>query len=112
MSTPSLRGKQGWARRNSPLPLKREGDSRSMKPFNWHWRRINPMGIIQDTRRQAPLGIADTVHPARLITALLSGLLICLLEVIFVVSFAALVFSGHQASLLPQALGFMLAGNA
>jgi SulP family sulfate permease len=70
------------------------------------------MGVIQDIGKQVPLGIANKWRPASLATALLSGLLIYLLEIIFVISFAALVFSGHQASQLPQALGFILAGNA
>jgi sulfate permease, SulP family len=48
---------------------------------------------------------------AGLPTSLLSGLLTYMLEVIFVISFAALVFSGPLARQLPQALGFILAGN-
>src|SRR5258708_1489449 len=63
-------------------------------------------------RKQFSKWMADEFRPAVLATSLLSGLVIYLLEVIFVISFAALGFSGKLASQLPQALGFVLAGDA
>jgi sulfate permease, SulP family len=63
------------------------------------------MAAIQHGRKQRVFWMPT------LAADLLSGLLIYLLEVIFVISFAALVFSGHLASQLPEALGFILVGN-
>src|SRR5215470_19799075 len=83
-----------------------------MRLSNWHWRRINFMAVFQGIRRQFSVWIADELRPAVVMTSLLSGLIIYLLEVIFVISFAALVFSGQLSSQLPRALSFIFIGNA
>ena len=49
---------------------------------------------------------------AALGTSLFTAFLIYLLEITFVISFAALIFSGELASQLPQALGFIIFGDA
>jgi SulP family sulfate permease len=69
--------------------------------------------VTQDTckRKRFTLRTTEVSRATAFATGLLSGLLIYLLEVIFVISFAALVFSGHLASQMPQALGFILVGN-
>lgn len=54
----------------------------------------------------------NELRPGVLGASLLAGVTIYILEVIIVVSFAALVFSGPLSVYLPQALGLILVGNA
>ncbi len=70
------------------------------------------MFINPDYRQRFLSWLSNEFRPSALGTSLLSGLLIYTLEIIFVVSFAALIFSGPLAGHLPQALGYVLVGNA
>ncbi|HEX9036840.1 MAG TPA: SulP family inorganic anion transporter [Ktedonobacterales bacterium] len=67
---------------------------------------LHAMAAIQYSRKHIPL------QSPTLAADFVSGLLIYLLEVISVIAFAALVFSGRLASQLPLALGFILAADA
>ncbi len=55
---------------------------------------------------------ANELRPNVLAGSMLGALTIYVLELVFVVSFAALIFSGPLTAQLPQALGFILVGNA
>ncbi len=63
-------------------------------------------------RKQFSIWTADELCPSALATSVLSSLLISTLEVVFVISFSALVLAGSLATQWPQALGFILIGNA
>src|SRR5512135_1704536 len=67
---------------------------------------------IPRIQKQFSTWIADEFRPAVFATSALSGLLLYLLEILFVISFAALIFSGPLARHLPLALGFIILGNA
>ena len=69
------------------------------------------MQFIQDIRKQVS-NWRDEFHPRVLANSFLSSLLIYTIEIITVISFAALVFSGELADQLPQALGFILIADA
>src|SRR5581483_9529095 len=56
--------------------------------------------------------IADELRPAQLARSLVAALLGYLLQVIMVLSFAALLFAGPLASQLPGAIGLLLVGDA
>ena len=51
--------------------------------------------------------LAEELRPATLVKSLSAGVLIYLLEIILIVSFAALIFSGSLASALPYGLAFL-----
>ena len=70
------------------------------------------MAYLHKTQQSFSNWAADELRPAVLGTGLVSGLMIYMLEIIFTVSFAALIFSGGLASHLPQALGFIIMGDA
>src|SRR5262249_2422724 len=70
------------------------------------------MAVFQGIRKQFSLWMTDELRPAVLTSSLLSALVIYLMEVIYVISFASLVFSGQLSSQLPRALSFILIGNA
>src|SRR4051812_17752686 len=70
------------------------------------------MSAIPNIRRQLSRWSANELNAAALGGSLLSSLVTYVLAVIFVISFAALVFSEELAGLLPQVLGFILIGNA
>jgi len=55
---------------------------------------------------------ADELHPRMLLTSLLAGGLIYVLEVVFAISFTALVYTNELANYLPLAVGFTLLGDA
>ncbi len=63
------------------------------------------------TRRWS-IFLADELAPSALAADVFSGLLIYALEVLFVISFAALVFAGPLANQLPRALGLIVLGDA
>jgi SulP family sulfate permease len=69
------------------------------------------MEVLQDIRKQFS-NWRDEFHPRVLADSLLSSLLIYIIEIITVISFAALVFSGELVDQLPQALGFILVADA
>ena len=48
------------------------------------------------------------LHPSRLVPAMTAGVVIGLLEVVLVASFAAVIFGGRGAVNLPDAIGFNL----
>lgn len=56
--------------------------------------------------------LADELQPAQIVRSLASGALIYVLELIVVLSFAALIFSGDLTGLLPSGFGFLMAGDA
>jgi SulP family sulfate permease len=56
--------------------------------------------------------LADELRPDTLLKSAASAVLMYVLEIIVVLSFAALIFSGGLASQLPYALGFIIAGDA
>ncbi len=56
--------------------------------------------------------LADEFRPSRLARSLLAGSLIYILEVVFAISFTALVYTNELASYLPFAIGFTLLGDA
>ena len=56
--------------------------------------------------------LADELRPATLVKSLSAGFLIFLMEIILIISFAALIFSGELASALPYGLAFLLVGGA
>src|SRR5215510_15123035 len=70
------------------------------------------MADIQRIQKRISTWAADEFRPAVLATSTLSGLLLYLLEILFVISFAALIFSGSLTNQLPQALGFIVVGDA
>ncbi len=70
------------------------------------------MADIQGIQKRFSTWAADEFRPAVLATSVLSGLLLYLLEILFVISFAALIFSGPLARHLPLALGFIILGDA
>ncbi|HEX2915847.1 MAG TPA: SulP family inorganic anion transporter [Chloroflexia bacterium] len=70
------------------------------------------MTVIPALRKYFTSSMPGELRLATLANSLFSGLLIYILEVVFVISFAALVFSGQLAGQLPQALGFIILGNA
>ena len=70
------------------------------------------MAYLHKTQQSFSNWAADELRPAVLGTGLVSGLMIYMLEIIFTVSFAALIFSGGLAGHLPQALGFIIMGDA
>ncbi len=55
---------------------------------------------------------ADELRPEVLVKSLAAGFLTFLLEIIVVISFTALIFSGDLARQLPYAVGFIVAGDA
>ena len=55
---------------------------------------------------------AEELQPSLLLTSLLTGGLIYVLEVVFAVSFTALVYTNELANYLPLAVGFTLLGDA
>ena len=55
---------------------------------------------------------AEELQPSLLMTSLLTGGLIYVLEVVFAVSFTALVYTNELANYLPLAVGFTLLGDA
>ena len=63
-------------------------------------------------RSRLPAWAADELHPSVLITSLLTGGLIYILEVVFAISFTALVYTNELADYLPLAIGFTLLGDA
>src|SRR6476469_3026304 len=70
------------------------------------------MIFIPNVRKYVSTRVTEEFHPVTLANSLFSGLLIYILEVIFVISFTALIFSGQMSNQLPKALGFILLGNA
>lgn len=70
------------------------------------------MTIIPAVRKYFASSMPGEFRLATVANSLISGLLIYMLQVIFVISFTALVFSGQLAGQLTQALGFILLGNA
>lgn len=66
----------------------------------------------QRIQKQFAIWTADDFRPSVLASSVLSSLLIYKLEIIFVISFAALVFSDRLTGQLPQTLGFILVGDA
>ncbi|HVO41344.1 MAG TPA: SulP family inorganic anion transporter [Aggregatilineales bacterium] len=52
------------------------------------------------------------LRPAAVLKSLTAGILIYILEIVIVLSFAALIFSGNLSDQLPYGLGFILVGNA
>ncbi|MBN9387617.1 MAG: SLC26A/SulP transporter family protein [Chloroflexi bacterium] len=70
------------------------------------------MAHVPGIRKYVARWAAEEFRPATLVNSLFSGVLIYMLEIIFVISFTALVFSGPMANQLPRALSFILLGNA
>jgi sulfate permease, SulP family len=66
----------------------------------------------QENQRKLSTWFADEFRPAVLATSLISGVLVYIFEIIVVISFAALIFSGDLAHQLPKALGFIILGDA
>jgi len=56
--------------------------------------------------------LEEELRPGQLVKSLTTGFLIYILEVIVVVSFAALIFSKELYSQLPYGIGLILAGDA
>ncbi len=56
--------------------------------------------------------IKDELSPRQLITSLSAAIILVLLEIILVISFAALIFSGPLAGQLSHAIGFVFVGDA
>lgn len=80
------------------------------------YRRTTSVGHIHHVifRMHLPsaLPTREELRPAALSSSLTTGFLLYILEIVHVISFAALVFAGPYAYLLPQALAFIIAGNA
>lgn len=70
------------------------------------------MAVAHTKRKQLSARIADELQLSTLGSSLLSALVIGIFEIIVVVSFAALIFSGELASQMPRALGFIIVGDA
>jgi sulfate permease, SulP family len=56
--------------------------------------------------------LADELRPDLLLKSLATGFLVFILELIVVISFSALIFSGDLAGQLPFGLGFIMVGDA
>ena len=56
--------------------------------------------------------LADELRPERLMKGLATGFMLYLLEIIMIVSFSALIFSGSLEGQLPYGLGFIMIGDA
>ncbi len=56
--------------------------------------------------------VANELRPGQLVRSLNAGFFIYILEVIFVISFAALIFSGELSSQLPYGIGLIVIGDA
>lgn len=70
------------------------------------------MQVIQGVRDRFSNWLADEFRPSVLAISLLSGLMIYVFEIIVVLSFTALIFSGELAGQMPRALGFIILGDA
>ena len=66
----------------------------------------------QIARKQFAGWMASEFTPKVVAASALSALLVYMLEIFLILSFGALVFSGQLSSQLPQALGFVLIGDA
>ena len=67
---------------------------------------------VPKVRRRLSVWAAEELHPRVLLSSLLAGGLIYILEVVFAISFTALVYTNELASYLPLAIGFTLLGDA
>lgn len=62
--------------------------------------------------RSYPAWLSDELQPAQLPKSISAALLAFILEIIIVISFAALIFSGGLSDQLPYGVGFIIVGNA
>ena len=67
---------------------------------------------LTNVRRRLSAWSAAELQPRVLLPSLLTGGLIYVLEVVFAISFTALVYTNELANYLPLALGFTLLGDA
>ena len=70
------------------------------------------MPVATTVRSRLSAWRAEELQPSMMLTSLLTGGLIYVLEVVFAISFTALVYTNELATYLPLALGFTLLGNA
>ena len=68
--------------------------------------------IASSLRSRLSAWSAAELQPNLLLSSLLTGGLIYVLEVVFAVSFTALVYTNELANYLPLAVGFTLLGDA
>src|SRR5512136_1430043 len=73
---------------------------------------MNMPPAVSRLRSRLSAWSAEELQPSLLMTSLLAGGLIYVLEVVFAVSFTALVYTNELANYLPLAIGFTLAGDA
>lgn len=85
---------------NAVLPQRQGADS------------MQPTTASSTSRRQFSAWLADEFRPHRLVRTLLTAGLIFGLEVVFCVSFTALIYGNELATYLPLALGLTLLGDA
>ena len=67
---------------------------------------------IRKIQQQFFAWAGDEFRPSILGASLVSSILIYFVEIILAISFAALVFSGGLAGMMPQGIGFIVIGNA
>src|SRR5512143_1612893 len=68
--------------------------------------------VASSVRDRLTAWSAEELRPGLLLTSLLTGGLIYVLEVVFAISFTALVYTNELANYLPLAVGFTLLGDA
>ncbi len=73
---------------------------------------MTALSTVSSLRRRLSAWSADELHPSLVITSLITGSLIYVLEVVFAISFTALVYTNELANYLPLAIGFTLLGDA
>ncbi len=73
---------------------------------------MTPPAPGSKTRAGVSSWLAEELRPATLVKSLSAGVLIFILEIIVIVSFAALIFSGPLAAALPYGLALLLVGGA
>jgi SulP family sulfate permease len=73
---------------------------------------MSPLGPGSLFNTRLSVWLAEEFRPGQLVRSLTTGFLIYILEVIVVISFAALIFSGELSSQLPYGIGLVLAGDA
>src|SRR5512136_733078 len=73
---------------------------------------MTTLSTASSLRNRLSAWSAEELRPSFLIPSLITGGLIYVLEVVFVVSFTALVYTNELANYLPLAVGFTLLGDA
>lgn len=73
---------------------------------------MKPPGSSSSISTRFSIWAAEELRPEVLVKSVAAGILTYLLEIIVVISFTALIFSGDLARQLPNGIGFIVAGDA